>query len=57
MQEEARTLSADPELRQTFLRLQESGQLIECDVSAERLLDLLAADTFESGAHVDFYDT
>ncbi|KAM3831536.1 sepiapterin reductase [Vipera latastei] len=57
MQEEARTLSADPELRQAFLRLQESGQLVDCDVSAERLLELLAADTFESGAHVDFYDT
>ncbi|XP_058049855.1 sepiapterin reductase [Ahaetulla prasina] len=57
MQEEARTLSADPELRQAFLRMKESGELIDCDVSARKLLDLLAANTFESGAHVDFYDT
>lgn len=57
MQEEARSLSADPELRQAFLHLKESGELIDCDVSAHKLLDLLVANTFESGAHVDFYDT
>ncbi|KAG8134230.1 hypothetical protein E2320_007365 [Naja naja] len=56
VQEEARTLSADPELRQFFLHLKESGQLIDCDVSARKLLDLLVANAFESGAHVDFYD-
>ncbi|XP_070612890.1 sepiapterin reductase [Erythrolamprus reginae] len=57
MQEEARTLSADVELRQTFLHLKESHQLVDCDVSAQKLLDLLVANTFESGAHVDFYDS
>ncbi|XP_066488310.1 sepiapterin reductase [Tiliqua scincoides] len=56
MQEEARTLSGDPELRQRFLLMKEGGTLLDCDVSAEKLLDLLLADTFESGAHVDFFD-
>lgn len=56
MQEEARSLSADPEVRQAFVHLKESGQLIDCEVSARKLLDLLVANAFESGAHVDFYD-
>lgn len=43
-------------MRQHFQSLQESGQLIDCAVSARKLLKLLEEDTFRSGAHVDFYD-
>ncbi|XP_008120216.2 sepiapterin reductase isoform X2 [Anolis carolinensis] len=56
MQEEVRTKSRDPKLRQIFLEMKEEGKLLDCDVSARKLLDLLLADTFESGAHIDFYD-
>uniref|UniRef100_A0A6I8NTR7 Sepiapterin reductase n=1 Tax=Ornithorhynchus anatinus TaxID=9258 RepID=A0A6I8NTR7_ORNAN len=56
MQEEARTLTKDPDLRQTLLQLKQSGGLVSCEDSARKLLELLFEDTFESGAHVDFYD-
>ncbi|XP_007431552.1 sepiapterin reductase [Python bivittatus] len=57
MQEVARTQSADLELRQMFHDMKQCGQLIDCDVSSQKLLSLLLANTFESGAHIDFYDT
>ncbi|NXI52890.1 SPRE reductase, partial [Chloroceryle aenea] len=56
MQLLARTETGDPEMRQFFQSLQESGQLIDCTVSAQKLVKLLEEDTFLSGAHLDFYD-
>ncbi|NXM75598.1 SPRE reductase, partial [Serilophus lunatus] len=56
MQLLARTKTGDPGMRQHFQSLQESGKLIDCRVSAQKLLDLLDKDTFPSGSHVDFYD-
>ncbi|XP_053921258.1 sepiapterin reductase [Cuculus canorus] len=55
MQLLARTKTGDPEMRQYFQSLQESGQLIDCNVSAQKLINLLEEDTFRSGAHMDFY--
>ncbi|XP_054846481.1 sepiapterin reductase [Eublepharis macularius] len=56
MQELARTKSGDLELREQFLLMKQKGQLLDCDVSSQKLLRLLLENTFESGAHVDFYD-
>ncbi|XP_050177036.1 sepiapterin reductase [Myiozetetes cayanensis] len=56
MQLLARTETGDPEMRRYFQSLQESSKLIDCTVSAQKLVKLLEEDTFQSGAHVDFYD-
>ncbi|TFK14960.1 recombination activating protein 1 [Platysternon megacephalum] len=56
MQQLARTKSGDPEVRQQFLRMKQSGQLLDCSVSAQKLVTLLLEDTFASGAHIDFYE-
>ncbi|XP_051474280.1 sepiapterin reductase-like [Apus apus] len=56
MQLLARTKTGDPEMRQFFQSLQQSQQLIDCTVSAQKLVNLLEENTFPSGAHVDFYE-
>lgn len=56
MQQEARETSVDPELRKNLQELKTQGRLVDCKVSAQKLLDLLQKDQFASGAHIDFYD-
>uniref|UniRef100_A0A8C8RZC8 Sepiapterin reductase n=1 Tax=Pelusios castaneus TaxID=367368 RepID=A0A8C8RZC8_9SAUR len=56
MQQLARTKSGDPEVRQQFLDMKQSGGLLDCSISAQKLVNLLLEDTFDSGAHIDFYD-
>lgn len=56
MQQEARETSVDPELRKNLQELKTQGRLVDCKVSAQKLLDLLQKDQFTSGAHIDFYD-
>ncbi|EDK99121.1 sepiapterin reductase [Mus musculus] len=56
MQQLARETSKDPELRSKLQKLKSDGALVDCGTSAQKLLGLLQKDTFQSGAHVDFYD-
>ncbi|MBZ3887948.1 Sepiapterin reductase [Sciurus carolinensis] len=56
MQLLARETSVDPDLRKRLQDMKTNGELVDCGVSAQKLLDLLQRDTFESGAHVDFYN-
>ncbi|XP_040191486.1 sepiapterin reductase-like [Rana temporaria] len=56
MQEEMRSHTADPEARLHFINLQKSGQLVDCHVSAKKMLDILQGDAFISGKPVDFFD-
>ncbi|XP_028617035.1 sepiapterin reductase [Grammomys surdaster] len=57
MQQLARETSVDPELRSSLQKLKSQGKLVDCGTSAQKLLSLLQKDTFQSGAHVDFYDS
>nr|KAF6329346.1 sepiapterin reductase [Pipistrellus kuhlii] len=56
MQQSARENSLDPELRKRLQDLKTKGELVDCRMSAQKLLDVIQKDTFTSGAHVDFYD-
>ncbi|XP_022360263.1 sepiapterin reductase [Enhydra lutris kenyoni] len=56
MQQLARETSMDPDLRNRLQDLKTKGELVDCKMSAQKLLSLLQKDTFKSGAHVDFYD-
>nr|XP_048272522.1 sepiapterin reductase isoform X1 [Myodes glareolus] len=57
MQQLARETSKDPELRNGLQKLKSNGELVDCGTSAQKLLSLLQKDTFQSGAHIDFYDS
>ncbi|CAL8321955.1 unnamed protein product [Lota lota] len=56
MQEEARTLTADNSLRNTFTDMFTKGQLLTCEASCAKLMMLLLKDEYTSGAHIDFYE-
>uniref|UniRef100_A0A2K5H6V9 Sepiapterin reductase n=1 Tax=Colobus angolensis palliatus TaxID=336983 RepID=A0A2K5H6V9_COLAP len=56
MQQLARETSMDPDIRKGLQELKAKGKLVDCKVSAQKLLSLLQKDEFKSGAHVDFYD-
>ncbi|PNJ79395.1 SPR isoform 3 [Pongo abelii] len=56
MQQLARETSMDPDMRKGLQELKAKGKLVDCKVSAQKLLSLLQKDEFKSGAHMDFYD-
>ncbi|XP_044148593.1 sepiapterin reductase [Bufo gargarizans] len=56
MQEQVRTQTADAELRQLFVNMKNEGKLVDIEMSARKMLDVLLRDTYKSGDHVDFYD-
>ncbi|KAM8940448.1 sepiapterin reductase [Pelodytes ibericus] len=56
MQKEIRASSADPEVRLHFTDMKNSSTLIDSKVSARKMVQILQTDSYESGAHVDFYD-
>ncbi|XP_075711771.1 sepiapterin reductase [Rhinoderma darwinii] len=56
MQAQVRTQTADAELRQLFINLKNDGKLVDIEVSARRMLDVIQADAYKSGDHVDVYD-
>ncbi|KAK7809517.1 hypothetical protein U0070_023995 [Myodes glareolus] len=57
MQQLARESSKYPEIRNGLQKLKSNGALVDCGTSAQKLLSLLQKDTFQSGAHIDFYDS
>lgn len=56
MQAEARSLTADPDIRKSYSTMFSEGQLLTCEASCAKLLKLLLEDKYTSGDHVDVYD-
>ncbi|XP_018416699.1 PREDICTED: sepiapterin reductase-like [Nanorana parkeri] len=56
MQDQVQSHTHDLEVRQHFITMKKSGQLVDCSVSAKKMMDILEEDTFKSGDHVDFFD-
>lgn len=56
MQLQARSSSADDALRNSFSVMHAQGQLLTCDQSISKLIQVLLDDKYTSGAHLDFYD-
>ncbi|KAM9061806.1 sepiapterin reductase [Sarcophilus harrisii] len=56
MRQTAKAYTKDPETRQMLHQLSKSGGLVDCTVSGQKLMELLQANTFKSGAHIDFFD-
>ncbi|XP_017295613.1 sepiapterin reductase a [Kryptolebias marmoratus] len=56
MQAEARSKTADPNIKQSFSDLFAQGQLLTCEESCSKLMKVLLEDSFTSGAHIDVFD-
>ncbi|KAI1314636.1 hypothetical protein EDD11_001935 [Mortierella claussenii] len=56
MQANVRRTLGDKEQLQIYDGMHKSGSLVKMDDSSSKLVLLLKADEFESGAHIDFYD-
>ncbi|KPP61797.1 hypothetical protein Z043_120062, partial [Scleropages formosus] len=56
MQVQARVNTGDPNLRSTISTMQAQGQLLTCEESSAKLIKVLLEDSYQSGAHLDFYD-
>eukprot|EP01038_Epipyxis_sp_PR26KG_P011059 gene11059-14844_t len=48
--------NVDKDQQTFFKQLKENNQLVDLNESSNKLIQLLIADTYENGAHVDFFD-
>jgi sepiapterin reductase len=56
MQKEIREECLHEETRKAFAGMKADGKLLDPNVSAKRMVAILKADNFASGAHIDFFD-
>ena len=56
MQSEVREMMADPEQRNQYAKMKSEKLLVTVEASAEKCMDLLFADKYTDGAHIDYYD-
>jgi sepiapterin reductase len=57
MQKEIRESAlVDKPTQDYFIELKKNNQLVDPTVSADKLINLIASENFESGTHVDFFD-
>lgn len=53
---EARSNTADASMKQSLLDMHSQGQVLTCETSCSKLLQVLLRDEFTNGVHLDFYD-
>lgn len=53
---QARTTTADPNVKKSFTDMFAQGQLLTCEESCAKMMKLLLDDKYTSGDHVDIYD-
>ena len=46
----------DKPTQEYFVQMKENNQLVSPDTSADKLVTLLSSGTFDSGAHVDYFE-
>ena len=51
-----RTETGDAETRLMFQQLQASNSYVQCDSSANKMIETLLRNDFKSGAHIDYFD-
>lgn len=56
MHAEARSRTADPNIRKTSSEMFAQGQVLTCEASCAKLMKVLLQDNYTSGAHLDYYD-
>lgn len=56
MQMEARTRTGDPNIKRSFSDMFAEGQLLTCEASCTKMMQVLLEDNYNSGAHVDVFD-
>ncbi|KAJ3296571.1 hypothetical protein HK104_001487 [Borealophlyctis nickersoniae] len=56
MQTQIRSDMPDVPLKDAYIKMHQEGKLVNADDSAKALSKLLEEDTYENGAHIDFYD-
>ncbi|KAI8391753.1 sepiapterin reductase [Radiomyces spectabilis] len=57
MQRQVRESLGDEDQKTLFTKMANEGQLVEMETSAHKLISLLEDNKFQSGDHIDFYDT
>ena len=49
--------AADPTLGTVYTDMKTEGKLVDCEVSAEKMVKILSTvNAYESGAHIDYFD-
>lgn len=56
MQKEIRDSSPHEEQRAFYIEMKEQGTLLKPEQSAKKMIKLLEENSFENGAHIDYYD-
>lgn len=49
--------SVDLSIKETFMKMKADNLLIDADISANKLVAIMLENSFQNGAHIDYFDT